>query len=139
MILLRTAARILTGSTYAILGWEVARAPGQRVEIAADTLAALRRFVPLPGDDESIVRGNGAVQAVGGLLLALGLFPRVSAAVLAISMVPTTVAGHGFWQEGEPEVWRFERIQFQKNLAMLGGLAFACLDDRRGPVRSAGQ
>jgi P-loop Domain of unknown function (DUF2791)/DoxX len=45
-------------------------------------------------DDELIVRGNGAVQVVGGALLASGTLPRLAALTLAGSMIPTTVAGH---------------------------------------------
>ena len=67
---LRMIARLLTGSTYVLLGVDAARAPGARVDQAAATLAALRKVVPVQVDDELIVRGNGAVQVVGGALLA---------------------------------------------------------------------
>ena len=59
---LRMVARLLTGSTYVLLGIDAARAPGPRVDQAAATLAMLRKAVPLPADDELIVRGNGAVR-----------------------------------------------------------------------------
>ncbi|WP_327145414.1 DoxX family membrane protein [Nocardia sp. NBC_01327] len=133
MNLLRTAARVLTGSTYAVLGWEAARTPGQRVDMAASTLTAVRKVVPLPVDDELIVRGNGAAQAAGGALLALGVLPRLSSAVLVASLVPTTFAGHAFWNIEDPTARKLQRVQFQKNLAMLGGLAFAYLDGRPTP------
>jgi len=38
----RTVARLLTGSTYAILGAAAVREPGMRVTQAAATLAAIR-------------------------------------------------------------------------------------------------
>src|SRR5438270_705500 len=97
MNLLRVVARFLTGSTYAVLGYEAAREPGARVGQAAATLAAVRKVAPLPQDDELIVRGNAAVQAVAGTMLALGRFPRLSALALAGSLIPTTLAGHAFW------------------------------------------
>lgn len=127
---IRTVARVLTGSTYAILGYNVARSPGELVHIASGTLTTLRRIAPLPMDDELIVRGNAAVQVLGGSLLALGVMPGLSAAVLAASLIPTSIAGHGYWNEKDPTLRKLERIQFQKNLAMLGGLAFAYLDAR---------
>lgn len=34
---LRTGARIATGSTYAVLGWDALRTPGARVQMAAGT------------------------------------------------------------------------------------------------------
>jgi putative oxidoreductase len=126
--LLRAAARILTGSTYILLGLDAARAPGARVDQAAHTLAILRTVVPLPDDDELIVRGNGAVQVLGGSLLMLGTFQRLSALALAGSLIPTTMAGHGFWAIEDPVARKAQRIQFHKNMAMIGGLLFAAID-----------
>lgn len=131
MNLVRVAARALTGTTYAILGWDAAVNPGPRVDMAAGTLATIRKAVPLPQDDELIVRGNGAAQAVGGALLAVGVFPRPAAAVLAASLLPTTFAGHAYWTIEDPAARKAQRTQFLKNLAMLGGLAFAYNDSRR--------
>ncbi len=125
---LRPAARVLTGSTYVLLGFDALRAPGARVDQAAPVLAAIRKAVPLPDNDELVVRGNAAVQVVGGTLLALGIAPRLSALALAASLVPTTVAGHWYWAIEDPALRKQQRIQFHKNLAMIGGLLFAALD-----------
>ena len=137
--ILRVAARVLTGTTYAVLGADAARTPGARVGQAAPTLAMIRRVVPLPGDDELVVRGNAAAQAVAGTALAVGVLPRASALVLAGSLIPTTVAGHAFWSIDDPATKTLQRVQFQKNLAMLGGLLFAVTDPRfalsRGSAR----
>lgn len=126
---LRPAARILTGSTYALLGFDAWQAPGARVDQAADVLKAVRTVVPLPDDDELVVRANAAVQVLGGALLALGIAPRLSALALAGSLVPTTLAGHSYWSIEDPVVRKVQRIQFHKNLAMIGGLLFAALDE----------
>lgn len=131
MSLVRAVARILTGSTYVVLGWDAARAPGGRVGQAAPTLDALRAVLPLPADDTLLVRGNGAMQVLAGALLATGRAQRLSALALAGSLVPTTVAGHGFWSIEEPAARKQQQIQFQKNMAMLGGLLFAVLDGPR--------
>ena len=125
---LRPAARALTGSTYVLLGFDALRAPGARVEQAATVLAAVRKAVPLPEDDELVVRGNAAVQVVGGGLLALGIAPRLAALALAGSLIPTTLAGHSYWTVEDPAARKMQRIQFHKNLAMIGGLLFAALD-----------
>lgn len=127
---LRGTARFLTGSTYAMLGFDALRAPGARVGQAAPTLAAARRFVPLPNDDDLIVRSNAAVQAVAGALMAFGKFPRLSSLALAGSLVPTTLAGHPFWTIEDPAARKAQRVQFHKNMAMIGGLIFAILDSR---------
>jgi len=126
---LRPAARIFTGSTYVLLGFDALRAPGARVEQAGPVLAAIRKVVPLPDDDELVVRANAAVQVVCGAMLALGRAQRVSALLLAGSLIPTTLAGHSYWAVEDPAARKIQRIQFHKNLAMIGGLLFAVLDE----------
>lgn len=121
---LRAAARFLTGTTYVLLGYDAARTPGGRVAMAEPTLDAIRTVVPLPRDNEMLVRANGTVQAVAGSLLALGAAPRLSGLALAGSMVPTTLAGHAFWKIEDPAARKLQRVQFCKNAAMIGGLLF---------------
>lgn len=126
---LRPVARVLTGSTYAVLGLDALRAPGGRVEQAGPVLAQIRTAVPLPENDELIVRGNAAVQVACGGMLALGIAPRLSALVLAGSLVPTTVAGHSYWKLEDPAERKAQRVQFHKNMALIGGLLLAVLDE----------
>jgi putative oxidoreductase len=128
---LRPAARFLTGSTYVLLGFDALRAPGARVDQAGPVLAAIRKGVPLPEDDELVVRANAAVQVLAGAMLALGRAPRLSALALAASLVPTTLAGHSYWTLDDPDARKIQRIQFHKNMAMIGGLLFAALDEPR--------
>jgi putative oxidoreductase len=126
---LRPAARVLTGSTYALLGFDALREPGGRVDQAAPVLASIRKVAPLPEDDELVVRANAAVMVAGGTLLALGIAPRLSALALACSLIPTTLAGHSYWAVEDPAVRKQQRIQFHKNMAMLGGLLLAVIDE----------
>jgi putative oxidoreductase len=126
--MIRTAARALTGSTYAILGLDAALQPASRVEQASELLARIRTVVPLPDDDETIVRASGMLMTVAGTALAAGLAPRLSALVLAGLLAPTTMAGHAFWKIEDPAARKAQRVQFHKNLAMIGGLLFAVLD-----------
>jgi putative oxidoreductase len=74
------------------------------------------------------VRANAAVMMAAGGLLMLGKAPRLSALALAGSLVPTTLAGHSYWEVEDPATRKIQRIQFHKNLAMIGGLLFAALD-----------
>lgn len=127
--LVRMAARTLTGYTYSTLGMDAFREPGGRVSTAAPALSALRKVVPLPEDDELLVRANGLTQAVAGGLLAAGVAPRLMAAVIAGTLVPTTLAGHAFWKIDDPAAKAGQRVQFRKNSALLGGLLFCLLDD----------
>ena len=47
---------------------------------------------------------------------------RLAAKVLALSLVPTTLAGHPFWEATEPRERNMELIQCGKNLGVMGGL-----------------
>jgi len=125
---LRPVARLLMGSPYAVLGYGALREPGQGVEEAATLMAAVRKKVPLPARDGQLVQINGAVQATCGVLLAVGVAPRLSALVLAGSMVPTSLAAHRFWTVEDPQARKQQQVQFHKNMAMIGGLLLAALD-----------
>ena len=82
----------------------------------------------VPADPEKAVQLNSAVQVAAGTTLGLGLLPRISALALAGSLVPTTLAGHRFWDVEDPADRAQQRIQFLKNLAMFGGLLLAATD-----------
>ena len=133
---LRLLARALTGSTYALLGSDAYRSPGGRVDTAGPLLESIREVVPLPEDDELLVKVNGAVQVVAGTALALGRLPRLSSAVLVGSLVPTTLAVHPSWQFDDPSARATQRVQFHKNLAMIGGLLLVALDARQADKAS---
>jgi len=82
----------------------------------------------VPLDTTTLVQLNGAVQVGAGIMLAIGRAPRLSALVLAGTLVPTTLAGHRFWEEEDPQVRTQQRTQFLKNATMLGGLILAAVD-----------
>jgi hypothetical protein len=86
------------------------------------------RIPAVPAKTEDAVRLNGAVQMAAGLLLSLGWFPRLAALVLAGTLVPTTAAGHRFWEDEEDADRAQQRIHFLKNLSMFGGLLIAAAD-----------
>ncbi len=87
----------------------------------------------LPKDAESLVRINGVAQVAAGLALATGRMPRLSSAVLAMSLMPTTAAGHRFWEEEDPAARANQQIHFFKNVSMLGGLLLAAVDTEGRP------
>jgi putative oxidoreductase len=89
--------------------------------------------VPVPTDPKAWVRIHAATQLVAALGLATGKAPRLSSAVLAGSLVPTTLAGHRFWEESDPTAKKMQRIQFLKNLSLLGGLLIAAGDTNGKP------
>ncbi len=89
--------------------------------------------LPVPTDPATLVRINGGAQVLAGLALATGRVPRLSALVLAGSLVPTTYAGHPFWEEKDKATRSAQRIQFFKNVSMMGGLLLAGVDTEGKP------
>ncbi len=69
----------------------------------------------------------------GRSLLALGRWPRLSALAIAATLVPTTLAGHRFWEEEEEATAAQQRIHFLKNASMFGGLLIAAADTAGNP------
>ncbi len=84
--------------------------------------------LPIPTDPTLLIRTNAAVQIASGLTLATGRAPRLSAAVLGATIVPTTFGGHRFWELDDATVRNQQRLHFFKNLSLLGGLVIAAGD-----------
>src|SRR5579864_601014 len=121
-MLTRRIARPLIAGIFISGGIDTFRNPGPRAQRAEPVTKKLADALPLPADTETLVRFNAVVHVVAGTMLALGKLPRLSAAVLAASLVPTTAAGHRFWEEESPQTRAMQRTHFLKNLAILGGL-----------------
>jgi putative oxidoreductase len=124
----------MLASIFVIQGLDTLRHPevvaprAERVvKQMSDTVSAL------PGEPEQAVRINGAIQLAAGTMLGLGWFPRLSALALAGTLVPTTLAGHPYWEEKDPAARKQQQIHFLKNLTMLGGLLIAAADTDGSP------
>ena len=134
MSLVRRLARPCLATMFVTGGLDSFRRPETKVPAADPIAPRIAEKLPyLPEDTESLVRINGAAQVVAGLMLATGRFPRLSSAVLAGSLVPTTLAGHRFWEEQDETRRAQQRIHFFKNLSMLGGLMLAAVDTEGRP------
>lgn len=88
---------------------------------------------PIPSDPLMLVRINAIAQLGAAGMLATGRAPRLAAAVLAASLVPTTAAGHRYWEEEDPTQRANQKIHFFKNVSMLGGLIIAAGDTEGKP------
>jgi len=134
MTVVRRLARPLLSSMFITGGIDGLWHPQPKVPATEAVAPAIARKVPyLPEDPESLVKINAAVQVGAGTMLALGRFPRLASALLAGSLVPTTLAGHRFWEESEPTKRAQQQIHFFKNLSMLGGLILAAVDTEGRP------
>ena len=134
MAVLRAIARPMLASIFIVQGYETLRRPERVVKKADPVVQPLAERLPfVPNDTEQAVRINGAVQMVAGALLAIGWLPRLSSLAIASTLVPTTAAGHRFWElEDEQEKYQ-QRIHFLKNAAMFGGLLIAAGDTAGKP------
>jgi putative oxidoreductase len=127
----------MLASMFVMGGYSALRNPAQHVRMAGPVTEKLsdatdQAQVPT-ADEKQLVLINGAAQVIGGLALATGRLPRLSALVLAGSLVPTTAAGHRFWEEKDKTQRANQQIHFFKNLSMLGGVLLAAVDTEGKP------
>ncbi|HEX6148274.1 DoxX family protein [Nocardioides sp.] len=140
MTMTRLLARPMLASMFLVGGVNALRnAPA----LAAKAKPVTQRLAPLaekavpqvsmPENPVTLIRVNAAAQIGAGFTLATGRAPRLSAAVLAATLVPTTLAGHRYWEEDDPAARSNQRIHFFKNVSMLGGLMIAGVDTEGRP------
>ncbi|MDX6256579.1 MAG: putative oxidoreductase [Frankiales bacterium] len=130
MPLIRATARPMLAAMFVTGGLDAALHPESKAPAARKVGPAFAKRLPfpLPDDPVQLVRINGTVQFLAGLSLATGRLPRLSALALAGSLVPTTLAGHRFWEKSDKGERTMQQQQFTKNLSMLGGLILAAVD-----------
>ena len=124
----------MLASIFILQGYDSFRRPEKYAPRAEPVVRPIaERVSAVPAKTDDAVRLNGAVQMVAGSLLALGRWPRLSALAIAATLVPTTLAGHRFWEEEEEGNAAQQRIHFLKNASMLGGLLIAAADTAGNP------
>jgi putative oxidoreductase len=126
----------MLASIFVVQGAQAVARPGPlvpRAKPVTDRIVPMieKANLPVPTDTEALVRINGAVHVVGGLMLFTPL-RRVGALALAGSMIPTTLAGHPYWRVEDPVERAGQRVHFLKNLSMFGGVLLAALEDTNG-------
>jgi len=132
----RAVARVFLSAVFVGGGIQTFKNPDRAVAQAkpvTDRLTPTLEKAGLPTDPRTLVRANAAAQVAAGVLLATGKAPRPAALVLAGSLVPTTLAGHRYWEHDDPAQKAQHRNHFLKNLGLLGGLLLAVLDTEGRP------
>ena len=134
MALSRRIARPLLASVFVVGGWDAVLHPAGKAKKAEVVSEPLSESVGVGSvDAQTLVRINGAVQIGAGVLLAVGKFRRLAALALIGSIIPTTYAGHRFWEESDPTTRAQQKVHFLKNLGLLGGLILAAFDTEGEP------
>jgi putative oxidoreductase len=140
MTAIRLIARPMLASMFVMGGIDSLTNPSPKLPTADKVTGRIPSLVekyapglPVPSDPATLVRINGGMQVLAGLALATGRAPRLSALSLAATLIPTTYAGHPFWEEKDKGARTGQRIQFFKNISMMGGLLLAGVDTEGKP------
>jgi len=135
MSIVRRLARPMFASMFVLGGADAFRHPEARATQAAPVAKKIAAALPmqLPEDPVQLVRMDAAVKVLGGLLFATGRQPRLAALALGASLVPTTLAGHSFWEYDDAAQRASQRIHFFKNVSLLGGCLLAAVDTEGRP------
>jgi len=126
---IRAIARPMLAGVFIAGGMDVLKNPEPRAKMAKPVVEKVAGAVPVaPADPLTAVSVNALVQIGAGGLLAAGIVPRLASLALAVSIVPTTFAGHRFWEIQDPAQRAQQRTHFLKNTAILGGLVVVAFD-----------
>ncbi len=80
------------------------------------------------------VVGTGAMMIAGGLSLITGVRPKIGASLVSAFLLGVSPIMHAFWKETDQQAQMNEMINFTKNMALVGGAAFAAAMPEPWPV-----
>ncbi|WP_247892969.1 DoxX family protein [Azospirillum baldaniorum] len=105
------AARLLIGAIFVQSGF------GKLMDLGAFAGSLEGQGLPMP---MLLAALGGAVECFGGLAVVLGAWTRLAAAAVVLFTIMATLIAHRYWAY-PPEAQGMQRIQFMKNLAIIGG------------------
>ena len=134
-MIVRRLARPLLAAIFIKGGVDTLLNPEPRIQKATPLLEKAAPSLPeqVPSEPHQLVKIDAGVKIAAGSLLAINKFPRVASLALAATLVPTTVAGHPFWEKSDPAEKQADQQQFLKNVSILGGLILAAVDTEGKP------
>ena len=105
--------RLIFGGYFIMSAW------GHFKNLESMTGYAQSKDVPSP---RAAVFASGVLLLLGGLGVVFGIAPEASLALLIIFLVPVSFKMHAFWKEADPNAKMMDKIQFMKNMALVGAL-----------------
>ena len=111
------AGRLLLAYLFIVAGY------GKVVGFAGTAKYMASKGMPMV---EVLLVGTIIIELIGGLMLALGWKARWAAWAFFLFIIPTTIIFHPVWADAG------QMIQFNKNLAIMGGMLYVAL---MGPGR----
>jgi uncharacterized membrane protein YphA (DoxX/SURF4 family) len=105
-------ARLLFG------GYFVFNAVNHFTQVRMMSGYAQSKGVPAP---KLAVTFTGLLLLIGGVSVLFGIYPILGATALVLFLVPVTFTMHTFWKIEDPQMKMAEKVNFTKNLALVGG------------------
>lgn len=105
--------RVLLGGYFIMSGYNHIKNLGMLTGYAQS------KGVPLP---KVAVFVTGLMLLSGGAGILLGVGVQYSVIILSVFLIVTTFKMHQYWKISDPMVRMGERVNFYKNLALLGGV-----------------
>ena len=145
MHILFTIGRVLLVLIFIVSGAQKLidiQATAAQIQSAVTIPDAFREYV---GQVESVTNMQwpqilailaGAIEVVGGLLIAFNIATRSAATVLALYTMVATYYYHAFWTMSG-EAMQNNIIHFEKNLAIIGGLLIMVVLGSWKPMRQS--
>jgi len=113
MQVLFVIGRILLGGYFVYNGYS------HFVNLAEMTGYTTMKKVPMA---RAAVIIGGVMLTLGGLAIVLNRFAILGMCLVVLFLIPTTIIMHAFWKETDQNARMMERIQFAKNLGLIGSL-----------------
>ena len=137
MSIVRLAARPLLATSFVATGIDRLRHTDETAvslrPLVQQTESVLPAAGTLAGQEKLMARAIGAAQVGAGVLLGMGKFSRLAAAVLAGTTALNTVVDYRAADSATPEARRTRRTQLLKNLSLIGAVLLAAVDTNGRP------
>ena len=88
-----------------------------------DAMAGYAKFKNVPAAKLSVLI-SGALLALGGLSIMLGVYADLGALVISVLLIVMALKMHDFWTQSDAQAKQTEVISFLKNISMAGGGLF---------------
>lgn len=83
------------------------------------TQYAKMKGVPFPALAQGM---TGLMLLLGGLSIVFGIYPFVGIVLLVAFLVPVSLIMHSFWKVDDPQMRAADRVNFMKNMALVGAV-----------------
>ncbi len=77
---------------------------------------------------------SGLLIILGGSCVVVGCSPEIGVLCIVVFLVPVTFMMHPYWTETDPMQRLSQRVNFQKNLALLGAALMMLMIQRPWPL-----